>query len=248
MWFRVILLQLCCLIGTLPAQQGTAPPKAARQLRLLCVEVPKGAEHLIILEKSDESWVPRWRLKVSSNFLTDPVGLSGKTLGLAIDPAPPAASGPFNGPPAAVAGVIEGLKPFHQFELSEAAGTAVLVANPAEKLKTEPYRVILFSTDKARFGAGRILIQNFAPADIAGVLGGKRVTVAPGKAEIVEPGADQPADMAQITLAWNDGGSLRVFCDTRWPAKTDYRRYLFILPKSDGTLHPFVFPEYPPFP
>ena len=248
MWFRAILIPLCCLGTLLQAQPGGASPKAAHQLRLLCVEVPKGAENLIILEKSEDAWVPRWRLKVSSNFLTDPVGFAGKSLGLAIDPSPPTTNSPFNGPPAAVTGVIEGLKPFHQFELSSASGTAVLVANPPEKQKIEPYRVILFSTEKARFGAGRILIQNFAPADVAGVLGGKRVVIAPGKSEIVEPGADQPADMAQITLAWNDGGTPRVFCDTRWPAKTDYRRYLFILPKADGALQPFVFPEYPPFP
>jgi hypothetical protein len=248
MWFRAILIPLCSLCAILQAQPAGDPPKGANQLRLLCVEVPKGAENLMILEKSEDTWVPRWRLKVSSNFLTDPVGFSGKSLGLAIDPSPPASNGPFNGPPAAVTGAIEGLKPFHQFELSGTSVTAVLVANPPEKLKTDPYRVILFPTDKARFGAGRILIQNFAPSDVAGMLGGKRVTVAPGKSEIVEPDADQPADMAQITLAWNDGGTPRVFCDTRWPAKTDYRRYLFILPKADGTLQPFVFPEYPPFP
>lgn len=248
MWFRTILIQLCWLCSPIQAQQAGDAPKGTHQLRLLCVEVPKGAEHLMILEKAKDAWVPRWRLKVSTNYLTDPVGLSSKTIGLAIDPSPPASGGPFNGPPAAVTGAIDGIKPFHEFELSESPATAVLIASTADVVKTKPYRVIFLPTNQARFGAGRILIQNFAPAAITGVLGGERVTVAPGKSAIVEPGADQAAEMAQITLAWNQGGTAKVFCDTRWPAKTEYRRYLFILPKADGTVWPFVFPEHPPFP
>jgi hypothetical protein len=53
--------------------------------------------------------------------------------------------------------------------------------------------------------------------------------------------------MAQITLATKTGESWAPFCDTRWPAKTDYRRYLLLIPRADGTVHPFVMPEYPPF-
>ena len=248
MWIRSFatgLLAGLSLIATAAAQDKS---KAAFQLRLLCVDVPAGAEHLMVMEKVEEVWVPRWRLKISPNFLTDPVGLSGKPVALAIDPAPPSAGSPFNGPPLPVTETFEGLKPFHEFELRESASTLVLVANPPEKVKTDPYRAILFSTGKTRFGAGQILIQNFATTSIAGVLGGKRVGISPGQSAIVEPGADQPADMAQITLASNVDGSAQVFCDTRWPAKTDYRRYLFILPRADGSLHPFVFPEHPPFP
>ncbi|MCU0796055.1 MAG: hypothetical protein MUF31_08985 [Akkermansiaceae bacterium] len=248
MTLRSLLLALlagCSLIATASSEEK---PKAAFQLRLLCVDVPVGAERLVILEKTDEGWAPRWRLKISPSFITDPVGLSGKPVGLAIDPTPPEKDSPFNGPPVAVTEPIEGLKPFHELTLREKTSTLVLVANPKEKAKTEPYRAILFSTDTTRFGAGDILIQNFASTSIAGVLGGKRVGISPGKSAIVAPGADQPADMAQITLASNVDGSPQVFCDTRWPAKTDYRRYLFILPRSDGSLHPFVFPEHPPFP
>jgi hypothetical protein len=45
----------------------------------------------------------------------------------------------------------------------------------------------------------------------------------------------------------SDGGQWRVFCDTRWPAETDYRRYLLLLPAAGGTIMPFVMPEHPPF-
>ncbi len=48
-------------------------------------------------------------------------------------------------------------------------------------------------------------------------------------------------------LAQAEGDGWKVFCDTRWPAKTDYRRYLLLLPRKDGTIHPFVMPEQPPF-
>jgi hypothetical protein len=199
------------------------------------------------MEKSEQGWVARWRLTISSAFLTDPLGFASRSLGLALDPAPPPTNGAFNGPAVRITTPLKAT-PFAEFELPATdTATAVLVALPADKEGAPPYRVIPFDTRAANFGVGKMLVQNFTPQVVAGVFGGKQATVQPGKSVIIEPGSDQPGDMAQITLATQTGDTWTPFCDTRWPAKTDYRRYLLLIPRPDGSVHPFVMPEFPPF-
>lgn len=53
--------------------------------------------------------------------------------------------------------------------------------------------------------------------------------------------------MAQITSAKLLEEGWEPFCDTRWPGKVDYRRYLFLLPRADGNIQTFVMPEYLPY-
>jgi hypothetical protein len=48
-------------------------------------------------------------------------------------------------------------------------------------------------------------------------------------------------------LARQNGPAWEPICDTRWPAKADYRRYLLLIPRADGTIYPFIMPEYPPY-
>lgn len=225
---------------TAPAKEDSSP----HSLRLLCVDDVPAASRLVVMEKTDDGWVARWRLTVSAGFLTDPMGLGSRSLGLAIDPAPPPADGAFNGPATRVTKAIE-VKPFVEFQLPDSdTATAVLVAGPA---KGPPFRVIPLDTKNARFGIGKTLVQNFTPKVVAGMFGGKAAKIGPGETAILEPGSDQPGDMAQITLATQAGEAWAPFCDTRWPAKTDYRRYLLLIPRADGSVHPFVMPEYPPF-
>ena len=140
------------------------------------------------------------------------------------------------------------VKPFAEFQLPASdTATAVLVAMSSDKTTGPPYHVITLDTQTANFGAGKMLVQNISPQIVAGVFGGKVAKVQPGKSAIIEPGSDQPGDMAQITLATRTGDTWTPFCDTRWPAKTDYRRYLLLIPRADGSVHSFVMPEYPPF-
>lgn len=243
---RSIFLLLAWAFSPLSHGQ-TAPAKAPsspHSLRLLCVDDVPAASRLVVMEKTDDGWVARWRLTVSAGFLTDPIGVGMRSLGLAIDPSPPPAAGAFNGPATRVTTAIE-LKPFVEFQLPDSdTATAVLVAGPE---KGPPYRVIPLDTRNARFGIGKTLVQNFTPKMVAGMFGGKPAKIGPGQTAILEPGSDQPGEMAQITLATQAGEAWAPFCDTRWPAKTDYRRYLLLIPRADGTVHPFVMPEYPPF-
>jgi hypothetical protein len=243
-------VSLTLLIGTIFASVSpgqTAPPKEPRSphsLRLLCVDAVPAATRLVVMEKTDDGWVARWRLTVSAGFLTDPLGLASRSLGLAIDPAPPPSDGAFNGPAMRITAAME-IKPFAEFQLPASdTATAVLVAG---KPDGPPYRVIPLDTQAANFGIGKMLVQNFTPQVVAGMFGGKAAKIEPGKSAIIEPGSDQPGDMAQITLATQAGDAWAPFCDTRWPAKTDYRRYLLLIPRADGSVHPFVMPEYPPF-
>jgi hypothetical protein len=229
--FRVSLIVLLgwALPSASPGQ--SAPPKEARSphsLRLLCVDAVPAATRLVVMEKTDQGWAARWRLTVSAGFLTDPLGLASRSLGLAIDPT-----------------TVMDIKPFAEFQLPASdTATAVLVTGKADG---PHYRVIPLDTQAANFGIGKMLVQNFTPQVVAGMFGGKAAKIESGKAVIIEPGSDQPGEMAQITLATKTGESWAPFCDTRWPAKTDYRRYLLLIPRADGTVHPFVMPEYPPF-
>lgn len=245
--YRVLLtLMLACSLAPLSPGQATPPAtaKSPHSLRLLCVDAVPAATRLVVLEKTDQGWAARWRLTVSAGFLTDPLGFASRSLGLALDPAPPPADSAFNGPAVRVTTPME-LKPFAEFQLPASdTATAVLVAGPA---KGPPYRVIPLDTQTASFGIGKMLVQNFTPQVVAGVFGGKSAKIEPGKSAIIEPGIDQPGEMAQITLATQAGDGWAPFCDTRWPAKTDYRRYLLLIPRADGSVQPFVMPEYPPF-
>lgn len=244
---RLFSILLAALVAPCaPGQSEPAKPKesAPHSLRLLCVDAAPEASRLLLMEKTDDGWVARWRLTVSAGFLTDPMGFGKRALGLAIDPSPPPAAGAFNGPAVPVTGAVEA-KPFAEFELpSSDTATAVLVAGPS---KEKPYRVIPLDTPATRFGVGKTLVQNFTPKVVAGKFGGKTAKIEPGKTEIIEPGIDQPGEMSQITLAVQAGEAWTTFCDTRWPAKTEYRRYLLLIPRADGSVHPFMMPEYPPF-
>lgn len=248
--FRVLSILLLASVATLSSRGQSTPPKTPKSphsLRLLCVDAVPAASRLLVMEKSDDGWVARWRLTVSAAFLTEPLGFGSRTLGLAIDPAPPVADGPFNGPAVRVTTAVVAT-PFAEFQLPASdAATAVLLAAPAGEPTAPPYRVIPLDTQAANFGAGKMLVQNFTPQVVAGVFGGKPAKFQPGKSAIIEPGSDQPGEMAQITLATQTGDAWSPFCDTRWPAKTDYRRYLLLIPRADGSIHPFVMPEYPPF-
>lgn len=239
----ILLTSAFCSIS--PGQ--AAPPKedkSPHSLRLLCVDAVPEATRLVVMEKTDDGWVARWRLTVSAGFLTDPLGLASRSLGLAVDPAPPPANGAFNGPAVRVTTAVDA-KPFAEFQLPDSnTATAVLVAG---KKEGPAYRVIPLDTQTSNFGIGKMLVQNFTPKVVAGMFGGKAAKIEPGKSTIIEPGIDQPGEMAQITLATQSGDSWAPFCDTRWPAKTDYRRYLLLIPRADGSVHPFVMPEYPPF-
>jgi hypothetical protein len=241
----LLLLLAWALAPASSAQTAPAKPEAApHSLRLLCVDAVPDASRLLLMEKTDDGWVARWRLTVSAGFLTDPMGFGGRALGLAVDPAPPPANGAFNGPAVRVTTAVEA-KPFAEFELPTSdTATAVLVAGPA---KGPPYRVIPLDTPATRFGVGKTLVQNFSPKTVAGMFGGKQTKIEPGKTTIIEPGIDQPGEMAQITLAVQMGEAWTTFCDTRWPARTEYRRYLLLIPRADGSVHPFMMPEYPPF-
>lgn len=248
--FRIILtiVMVCLMVPFLYGQSGPAtPPKSAHSLRLLCVDAVPAASRLIVLEKTDDGWVARWRISVSAGFITDPLGFASRSLGLAVDPAPPAPNGAFNGPALPIDTPME-VTPFAEFQLPASdTATAVLVATSPGKTNGPPYRVITLDTQASRFGAGKMLVQNFTPQLVAGVFGGKAAKIQSGKSVIVEPGSDQPGEMAQITLATRSGDTWAPFCDTRWPAKTDYRRYLLLIPRADGSVQPFVMPEYPPF-
>jgi hypothetical protein len=247
----MLLRLLPCLLlafASARAQQASRPPdKPAHSLRLLCVESVAGADKLLILEKGPDGWLPRWRLAISPRFLTEPLGFRTRSLALAVDPSPPSADGAFNGPPRAVTGSLP-VTPFHEFQLPAAdTSTAVLVAEPAGDPKQRPYRVIVLETSQARFAAGHVLVQNLTKHPVAGLFGGKQARVGPGQSAIVQPAADQPADMAQITVSRQVDDAWQVVFDTRWPATAEYRRYLLLLPAADGTIAPFVMPEYPPF-
>jgi hypothetical protein len=240
---------LFLMLGVLAASGQDAPDAAggARRVRLLCVEAVAGADRLVVMEKSDDRWVARWRLGVSSSFLTDPIRLQSGELALAIDPSPPEPGGGFNGPPIKVEGVLEAV-PFQEFKVSASGLTTVLLlANPAAEAAKRPYRVVAMDANPAGFGAGSILVRNFTAAEVAGQFGGKRVRLEPGKSAVVVPGIDQPPGMAQVTVTRAEGDGWTAVFDTRWQAETDYRRYLLLLPRADGSVQPFVMPEHPPF-
>lgn len=239
-WCLCLYLLIIGLVGGMPAEGA--------RVRILCVEAAAGAGALVLMEKKEDGgWVAKWRFKVGSGFLTDAMELEGRVLGLAHDPEPGEDDGFFGAPRAADG--LAGLRPFVEFRLPEGgAATAVLLSNQEENPST-PYQVMVLDSGRERFREGAILVQNLSARPVAGKFGGVAVRIEPGAAEVVKPGVDHEPGMAQITLASAvaDGGH-EVFCDTRWPAETDYRRYLILIPRAEGSVFPFVIPEYPPFP
>ena len=116
--YRIILpiIMACSIAPFLSGQSEHAtPPKSPHSLRLLCVEAVPAASRLIVLEKSGDGWVARWRITVSGGFITDPLGFASRSLGLAVDPAPPASSGAFNGPALRIDTPME-VTPFGEFQ------------------------------------------------------------------------------------------------------------------------------------
>lgn len=244
---RLIVVCFSLLAAVVQGQNAAEPPKekAAHRLRLLCVDAVAKAEHLVIAEKTDAGWVARWRVSVASQSLTDPLGFAGRTLGVALDPTPPEKAGGFLGPAVAITTPVV-VKPFAELTLPASDNaTAILVSQADPKLA--PYRVIVLDTATARFDAGKVFVQNFTSHVVAGIFGGKSAKVDSGKSAVVQPGIDQAADMAQVTLARQVNKEWVPFFDTRWPVKVDYRCYLLLLPRADGSIQAFLMPEYPPF-
>jgi hypothetical protein len=229
-----------------PATTPGTPKKAPHSLRLLCVDAVEKATQLVVAEKTDKGWQARWRLTVSSSFITDVMGFGSRQLAIAIDPAPPKPDGGFNGPAKPIKEELF-VKPICEFELPESDSATAILVNNTKDAKAAPYRIILIDAQQSRFGNGKILVQNFTTHTVAGVFGGKSAKLASGQSTIIEPGIDQAAEMAQITLAKQVADKWEPFCDTRWPGKTEYRRYLLLIPRADGSINPFVMPEYPPY-
>jgi hypothetical protein len=235
------------LITRLCAQADAAAPakKLPHSVRLLCVDEVAQATQLILAEKTEQGWVGRWRVGVSAQLLSDRIGFQTRAIGVAIDPTPPPKNGSFHAAPAMIKETLI-VKPFAELALPASDSvTAILIAGP--KPEVAPYRVIVLDAAEQQFGKGKVLIQNFTPHTVAGVFGGKAAKILSGKSELIEPGIDQAADMAQVTLAKQNGQAWEPFYDTRWPGKADYRSYLLLLPREDGSINAFVMPEYPPF-
>lgn len=236
------------LLGTsLHAQQPTAPPAPpappAHSLRIICVEPAKDAERLIIAEKTEKGWEGRYRFTVARSFMGDPLAFKTQNLALALDPKPAAAnSQPGRATPVEAGTMVE---PFATLDLpasNKAIAVLTAAADPAKK-----YRTFLLDTAANRFGAGQILIYNLTSGNIGGVFGGTPLKLASGTQGIITPDVDQPNDMAQITIARQVGEKLIPFCDTRWPVKVEFRRYVLLLQKANGSVSPIVMPEFPPF-
>jgi len=235
------------LIIGLCAQDDAAAPakKLPHSVRLLCVDEVAQATQLVLAEETEQGWVGRWRVGVSEQTLSNRLGFQTRTIGVAIDPTPPLKNGPFHAAPTMIKENLI-VKPFAEMVLSASDSvTAILIAGP--KHEVAPYRVIVLDAAEQQFGKGKVLIQNFTPHTVAGVFGGKAAKILSGKSELIEPGIDQAADMAQVTLAKQTGQAWEPFYDTRWPGKADYRSYLLLLPREDGSINAFVMPEYPPF-
>ena len=235
------------LIIGLCAQDDAAAPakKLPHSVRLLCVDEVAQATQLVLAEETEQGWVGRWRVGVSGQTLSNRLGFQTRTIGVAIDPTPPLKNGPFHAAPTMIKENLI-VKPFAEMVLSASDSvTAILIAGP--KHEVAPYRVIVLDAAEQQFGKGKVLIQNFTPHTVAGVFGGKAAKILSGKSELIEPGIDQSADMAQVTLAKQNGQAWEPFYDTRWPGKADYRSYLLLLPREDGSINAFVMPEYPPF-
>ncbi len=235
------------------AQEAEKKP-SPHSLRLLCVGEVKGMENLIIAEKSGEVWLARWRITVATQTISDVMGFATRDLCIALDPAPPKKNDNFCGPAQKIKDTLE-VKPLTAFSLPD-SDTAIAILTPkvtdpnAKPDASQPYRVIMLDGAKERFGDGKVLVQNFSNQIVAGVFGGKSVQINPGKTEIVQPGIDTEPEMSQITLAAKKDSKAdqwEPFCDTRWPAKVAYRRYMLLLPRADGGIHPFIMPEYPPY-
>ena len=68
------------------AAPATDAKKAPHSLRLLCVEAAADASRLVVAEKTEEGWMARWRLTISSSYMTDALGLATRNIALAMDP------------------------------------------------------------------------------------------------------------------------------------------------------------------
>lgn len=239
--YRFSILFFSLLGSSLFAQEK--PKEPSHSVRVICVEPAEGAENLILAEKTEKGWEARHRFNASRGFMGSPLALATRNAALALDSTPVSADGLRGRSKPVEPGVL--VQPFTTFELP-ATGSASLVLIP-EANSAKKYRTLVLETINTSFGAGQILVYNLTKGVIGGKFGGKPLQLASGARSVITPGIDQPGDMAQITIGTQVGSGYKTFCDTRWPAKPEFRRYLLLLPKADGNAGIFVMPEFPPF-
>lgn len=95
--------------------------------------------------------------------------------------------------------------------------------DPAQGVKLVP-----FDNRAGKFGGGSFLFVNAASVPIAGQVGNKKLTLAPGKTAVIKPQPDRGKNLCQATLYYRANKQARPFLDTAWPLDPGARGLIFV--------------------
>lgn len=231
---RLLGLLFILLPATAWCQESTSDrdERAPVLLRVLCKVPVPGADDLAMVQAGEILH----DLKVTPSLMTDPLGVGRGKLLLARETS---------GEDKAA------FDPVVTVTIPAAGKRFVLALFPAPKpTAARPYQHRLIRIDNLRFGVSDLYLFNLTAVPIAGVLGKKNFTLAPGKSEVATPDPDKAGGrMYQSRFYYQRDGEARIFNDTRWPLAKSARVYLFFIPDPQRrSIGYHSFREYVPFP
>jgi len=95
------------------------------------------------------------------------------------------------------------------------------------KKNSAGFEILPLNGDLANFAGGSYFFINASKLNIAGVIGGKKFVLKPGKRQLIQATPDLKGGICQVTLAYQRQDKWKKFYDTRWPANKKYRSLIF---------------------
>jgi hypothetical protein len=212
----ILPILACCLavVSTASAQEDAGgradPKKKGLEVCLLAAGLLDKADEVVVRSGEGQSKP----ISLPTSNLSDPVRIAKRSVILSL-PA---------------TGDEEFGRTVGQAVLPQSGRRFLLLLVPSKEKKL--YRCRVVRLDDPNFKAGRVYFLNLSPVPIAGELGKRRFSVAPGKLVMAAPTAQSDLPYYQVRFFYKQGKQTRPFADTRWPYDDRSRAYVIFFAKG----------------